>query len=177
MFNWLKQKQADKQVAERWRDAVTAEAREPEAYLKGWVTDTIYGRFNMVALVATLAMRRMRSLGGDGRALSKAFSELLFSDFDHALRENGVGDASIARRIRKMGEEFFGLAKAVDQALDQGGPKQALTEVIQRNIQRDEDKAKALAIYLLELNVDVEDLSDAKVQSGPDQLRRADLQS
>ena len=170
MFNWLKQKQADKAVVKRWRDAVTAEARKPEPYLKGWVTDTIYGRFNMVTLVATLAMRRMRGLGGEGRVLSKAFSELLFSDFDHALRENGVGDSSIARRIRKMGEEFFGLAKAVDEALDAGGAKQALSEVLQRNVQRDAEKAEALAAYLIDLNVDIEDLSDAKVSAGPDSL-------
>ncbi len=170
MFNWLKQKQADKAVAKRWRDAVTAVARKPEPYLKGWVTDTIYGRFNMVTLVATLAMRRMRALGGEGQALSKAFSELLFSDFDHALRENGVGDSSIARRIRKMGEEFFGLAKVVDEALDAGGAKQALSEALQRNVQRDAEKADELAAYLIDLNVDIEDLSDAKVIAGPDSL-------
>ncbi|NQY15289.1 MAG: ubiquinol-cytochrome C chaperone [Henriciella sp.] len=170
MFNWFKPKAADKDVAKRWRDAVTGAARNPEPFLREWVTDTVYGRFNMVALVATLAMRRMRALGGEGRALSSALSELLFSDFDHSLRENGVGDSSIARRIRKMGEEFFGLAKAVDEALDAGGPKQALTEVLQRNVQKDAEKAQALAVYLIDLNVTVEDLSDAQVLAGPDAL-------
>ena len=93
MFGWLKKSSIDKDAARRWRDAVTAEARLPEPFLKGWVPDTIYGRFNMVTLVATFAMRRLRDCGADGRALSKAFGDLLFSDFDHALRENGVGDA------------------------------------------------------------------------------------
>ena len=171
MFNWFRRNPVDKAVAERWRDAVTATARVPEPFLRGWVTDTVYGRFNMVALVATLAMRRMRDLGGEGRALSNAFSELLFSDFDHALRENGVGDSSIARRIRKMGEEFFGLAKAVDEALETTSPKQSLSEVIQRNVQRDAEKAEALAAYLIDLNVDVEDLSEAQVRAGPDAIR------
>lgn len=170
MFNWFNRKTVAKDVVRRWRDAVTGQARVPEPFLKGWVTDTVYGRFNMVTLVATLAMRRMRELDGDGRALSKAFSELLFSDFDHALRENGVGDSSIARRIRKMGEEFFGLAKAIDAALDAGGAKKELTAVLQRNVQADEEKAKGLALYLLELNVQVEDLSDAQVRAGPDAL-------
>jgi len=170
MFNWFNRKTVDKDVARRWRDAVTAQARVPEPFLKEWVTDTIYGRFNMVTLVATLAMRRMRALGGDGKALSEAFTELLFSDFDHALRENGVGDSSIARRIRKMGEEFFGLAKAVDEALDAGGAKKELIAVLQRNVQSDEEKAKSLALYLLDLNVQVEDLSGVQVRAGPDAL-------
>jgi len=170
MFNWFNRNKVDKEVAQRWRDAVTAQSRVPEPFLKGWVTDTVYGRFNMVTLVATLAMRRMRQLGGEGKVLSEAFTEILFSDFDHALRENGVGDSSIARRIRKMGEEFFGLAKAVDQALDSGSPKQELAAVLQRNVQPDEEKAKSLALYLLDLNVQVEDLSDAQVRAGPDEL-------
>jgi len=170
MFNWFNRKAVDKGVAQRWRDAVTAQARVPEPFLKGWVTDTVYGRFNMVTLVATLAMRRMRDLGGDGKMLSEKFTELLFSDFDYALRENGVGDSSIARRIRKMGEEFFGLAKVVDEALDAGGAKKELIAVLQRNVQSDEEKAKSLALYLLELNVRVEDLSDAQVRAGPDAL-------
>ena len=170
MFGWLKKKQIDPAVARRWRDAVTERARRPEPFLKGWVPDTIYGRFNMVTLVATLAMRRMRQDGGEGQALAKSFAELLFSDFDHALRENGVGDSSIARRIRKMGEEFYGLAKAVDSALEGGGPKQALTEVLQRNVQADAEKAGELAHYLIDLNVDIEDLSDDRVSDGPDAL-------
>ncbi len=170
MFKWFNRKSVDQEAVRRWRDAVTAQARVPEPFLKGWVRDTVYGRFNMVTLVATLAMRRMRELDGEGRVLSKEFSELLFSDFDHALRENGVGDSSIARRFRKMGEEFFGLAKAIDEALDAGGAKKELTAVLQRNVQSDQEKAKGLALYLWDLNVQVEELSDEQVRAGPDAL-------
>jgi cytochrome b pre-mRNA-processing protein 3 len=170
MFDWLKRDTVDKEAARRWRDAVTAEARSPEPYLKGWVSDTIYGRFNMVALVATLAMRRLRAEGREGQKLSKAFSELLFSDFDHALRENGVGDASIARRIRKMGEEFYGLAKAVDAALEVGGPKNAVAEVLKRNIQPDQDKALHLADHIIKLSERVDQLPETDILSGPDAL-------
>jgi len=170
MFGWLKSKKTDSDAVKRWRDAVTQMAREPEPYLRGWVPDTIYGRFHMVALVATLAMRRFRELGSNGKAFSKAFSELLFSDFDHSLREHGVGDSSIARRIRKMGEEFFGLASAVDEALEQGGPDKHLAQVIRRNIQSDAEKALELANYVLELNTRVERVPDELISIGPDEL-------
>ena len=95
---------------------------------------------------------------------------MLFSDFDHALRENGVGDASIARRIRKMGEEFYGLAKAIDEALDAGAPQKEIAAVLQRNVQPDHDKAMALADYLLPLSEQVDDLSDATALAGPDEI-------
>ncbi len=170
MFGLFKREAVDKEAARRWRDAVTSEARLPEPYLKGWVTDTIYGRFNMVALVATLAMRRLRAEGREGQALSKAFAELLFSDFDHALRENGVGDSSIARRIRKMGEEFYGLASAIDAALELGGPQQEVAKVIQRNVQRDEAKALELADHLLAVSERVERLPREAVMNGPEAI-------
>lgn len=167
MFGLFKRDKIDKDAARRWRDAVTAEARAPEPFLKGWVTDTIYGRFNMVTLVATLVLRRLRIEGSEGRALSKAFSELLFSDFDHALRENGVGDSSIARRIRKMGEEFYGLASAIDGALELGGPQKELAKVLQRNVQPNEEKALELATHLIALSERVDRMPDEEVLTGP----------
>ncbi|MEL7042431.1 MAG: ubiquinol-cytochrome C chaperone family protein [Pseudomonadota bacterium] len=173
MIKLFNRKQANKAAVKRWRDAITAQARLPEPFLKGWVTDTVYGRFNMVALVAALAMRRLRDFGQEGRTLSQAISEMLFSDFDHALRENGVGDSSIARRIRKMGEEFFGLVKAIDEALGATPAKPALIAVLQRNVQPDEADATALAAYMLDLNVDIEDLSEGEVQAGPERLSKS----
>lgn len=170
MFGWLKKSSVDKEAARRWRDAVTAEARLPEPYLKGWVPDTIYGRFNMVTLVATFAMRRLRDCGADGRALSKAFAELLFSDFDHALRENGVGDASIARRIRKMGEEFYGLAKAMDEALEADAPQKEIAAVLQRNVQPNFESAMALADHLIPISERVDALSDDTAIAGPEAI-------
>ena len=170
MFGWFKKANADAGAVRKWRDATTRIAREPEPYLRGWTPDTIYGRFHMVSLVATLVMRRFRDAGREGQALSKAYAELLFSDFDHSLREHGVGDSSIARRIRKMGEEFYGLAKAVDEALEQGGPDKHLSEVIQRNIQHDPEKALELAKYVLDLNERVERIPAELIPVGPKEI-------
>lgn len=170
MFGWLNRKSVDPAVVQRWRDSITTAARNPEPYLREWVPDTIYGRFNMVALVSTLAMRRLRDCGSDGRTITKKLTDRLFSDFDHSLREHGVGDASIARRIRKMGEEFFGLAKAVDAALEQGGPHKALAAVIQKNIQPDAEKAGELSEFIIVLNEQVERLSQTDLLAGPESL-------
>lgn len=170
MFGWLNRKAVDPAIVQKWRDAITTAARVPEPYLREWVPDTIYGRFNMVALVSTLALRRLRACGSGGRAIARKLTDRLFSDFDHSLREHGVGDASIARRIRKMGEEFFGLAKAVDGALEQGGPHKALAAVIQKNIQPDADKAADLAEFVIVLNEQVERLADEDLLSGPESL-------
>lgn len=168
MFGWFKRSKSDPEAARRWRDAVTSAARSPEPYLKEWVPDTIYGRFHMVALVATPALRRLKACGAPGKAISADFADLLFSDFDHALREHGVGDSSIARRIRKMGEEFYGLAGALHKAMDEGGGDKALADVVQRHVQKDPDKALELARFVQEVDIRLERLSDEDAIQGPE---------
>jgi cytochrome b pre-mRNA-processing protein 3 len=41
--------------------------------------------------------------------------------FDEALRDIGTGDLSVGKKIRKMGEAFYGRAKAYDEALADDG--------------------------------------------------------
>lgn len=106
--------------------AVLAGARRPSFYRAGVATDDFDGRFDMAALHAVLVLRRLRTCGQDGRAAAEALQRAVFSGFDHALREEGVGDARIAKRMRALGERFYGLARAIDAALENGDLKTAL---------------------------------------------------
>ena len=101
-------------------DAAIAKAREPDLYLAGHAPDTFEGRFGITALHGALLMRRLKGLGPDGLILAEKLADALFDRFDYALREEGVGDATIARKARKLGEEFYGLAKALDGVLASG---------------------------------------------------------
>ncbi|MEL7231876.1 MAG: ubiquinol-cytochrome C chaperone family protein, partial [Pseudomonadota bacterium] len=100
--------------ARGWYDAIMAKARDPRPFQIGAVDDTLEGRFAMVSLVSTLVLRALRDVGPEGRELADGVYREVFSGFDYGLREEGVGDSSIARKIRKMGEEFFGLARSLD---------------------------------------------------------------
>ena len=102
----------------------------------------------------------------DGRLLADRVYRALFSSFDHALREEGVGDSSIARKMRKMGEEFFGLARAMDEAIESEAAEDMLTHVLKRKIQSDEAKARALAHFVLETDRAMSALSDTQARSG-----------
>lgn len=108
-------------------------ARRSEFFEAGMAPDTREGRFGIVTLHAALIMRRLRDCGAEGRALSDCLYKQLFSSFDYALREEGVGDSSIARKIRGMGEEFFGLARALDQALGSNADDAAIADILSRN--------------------------------------------
>ena len=81
--------------------------------------------------------------------MADALYEELFAGFDHALRETGVGDASIARKVRKLGESFVGFARALDDALRKDEAEDAVAGVIERNIETPETGAQALALIAI----------------------------
>lgn len=114
-------------------DCVMSAALDPALYQLGLAEDTFDGRFAMVTIHAALVMRRLRECGEEGRALADALYKKVFSGFDYALREKGTGDATIAKKVRRLGESFFGLARALDAALSNSATSGTLETVLERN--------------------------------------------
>ncbi len=117
-------------------NVLVAQSRQPGFYLAGGVPDTLDGRFDMIVVHAFLVMRRLRDGGAAGESLSQTLFDEMFSDMDRSLREMGVGDMGIGRRVRAMGKAFLGRVKAYEDAVDQGG--EALEEALARNLYRAE---------------------------------------
>jgi cytochrome b pre-mRNA-processing protein 3 len=61
--------------------------------------------------------------------------DAMFTDMDMSLREMGVGDLSVGRRVRAMWEAFNGRALAYEAALAAGDPA-ALESALVRNVWR-----------------------------------------
>jgi len=110
----------------------TAErARAAELYEACGIPDTLDGRFDALALHAALVIDRLRH-EPDGEALSQAFFDAMFRHLDLTLREIGVQDLGVGRRIKIMAEGFHGRALAYRAALAGEGPA-PLAEVLRRN--------------------------------------------
>ncbi|WP_338662972.1 ubiquinol-cytochrome C chaperone family protein [Pararoseomonas sp. SCSIO 73927] len=113
--------------------AVTA-ARGPALFGEEGVPDTLEGRFDLVALHAALLVRRLRrDPDPRGAALAQAVFDAMFADMDLNLREMGVGDMSIGKRVRTMWEAFHGRALAYEAALETGDAA-ALEGALARNV-------------------------------------------
>lgn len=166
MFGWFRKDKAAQKSAADWYVAIMAKSREPEPYLSGWIEDTLEGRFQMVTMVSTLVMRRLRDFGDEGRTLADGIYKNVFSGVDHALREEGVGDSSIARKVRKMGEEFFGLARAMDATFESSETSVQMTETLKRNVQSDADKAAQLADWVIALDAELQEFARDAALSG-----------
>jgi cytochrome b pre-mRNA-processing protein 3 len=111
--------------------ARTAEnARKPELFEGCGIPDTLDGRFDALALHAALMIDRLRR-EPDGEPLAQAFFDAMFRHLDLTLREIGVQDLGVGRRIKIMAEGLHGRALAYRAALA-GGPL-SLAETLRRN--------------------------------------------
>jgi len=112
---------------------IVAQARHPQFYETHAVPDTLDGRFDMIVLHAFLVMHRLKGQGEAAEALSQEIFDEMFLEMDRALREMGVGDLSVPKRIKKMAKAFYGRAEAYEAALGEKGDD-ALKQALARNI-------------------------------------------
>ena len=131
--------------------ALVRQAREPAFYSACGVPDSLEGRFDMIVLHAFLVMRRLGAEGAPGAALAQALFDVMFSDVDQNLRELGVGDLAVGRRVKAMARGFYGRVKAYDEGLSQTDDA-ALIAALRRNLYATVDvephRVAAMAGYL-----------------------------
>jgi len=109
----------------------TAEqARAAELFEECGIPDTLDGRFDSLALHAALMIDRLRR-EPDGEGVAQAFFDAMFRHLDLTLREIGVQDLGVGRRIKIMAEGLHGRALAYREALNDGPTR--LSEVLRRN--------------------------------------------
>jgi cytochrome b pre-mRNA-processing protein 3 len=113
--------------------AAVNQARHPDHYARIGVPDTLEGRYDMIILHVWMVMRRLGHVGGArAEAVSRAMVELMFADMDRNLREMGVTDLRVGKRVLNMAEAFYGRAAAYDRALVEG--TDALADALERNV-------------------------------------------
>ena len=143
-----------------------AVAREPAFFRDHGVADNVDGRFDALALVVALVMRRLKSCGDEGAALSQQLFDAMFSDMDLSLREMGAGDIGVSKRVRVMAEAFMGRLDAYATALDDKD-RDALAAAIGRNLLRGEAPADTqLVDFVLSLETRLSTLDDETLLAG-----------
>lgn len=121
-------------LSESWA-SIAALAREPRWYRQHGVPDTLDGRFDMVALVASLFMIRMEEAGLTRETVT--LTERFVDDMESSLREIGVGDMVVGKHVGNMVGALGGRIGAYREALKGPDPRGALAVALSRNIWRD----------------------------------------
>lgn len=148
-------------------ERVATSSRHPDLYLKLGIPDTVEGRFESLSLHVVLVLRTLRSRPSPADEVAADLADALFRDLDASLREMGVGDTAVPKRMKKLAEAFYGRARAYDAPLD-ARDEAALAAALGRNVQGSEAPAPALARYALVTDgaLRAQDL-DALLQAGP----------
>src|SRR5262245_53540287 len=90
---------------------IVAQAREPLFYRYLGVPDTVNGRFDLLLLHLWMMLRHLRPMPG-GTERSQALFDRFCEDMDANLREMGIGDLAVPKKMQAFGEAFYGRAAA-----------------------------------------------------------------
>jgi cytochrome b pre-mRNA-processing protein 3 len=165
VLGFLRRRRHERAGHELYCIAVAA-ARQEWFYRALTVPDTLDGRFDLVGLHAWLLIRRLTALPSPGPQVAQAVFDAMFADMDINLREMGVSDLTVGRRVRAMWEAFHGRATAYEAAL---GDPAALAAALARNVWRDAappGAAERLAAHVRDQAAAVEALAPAALLSG-----------
>lgn len=114
-------------------DCVVAVARSEALYGPDRAPDTLQGRLELLTVHAALCFLRLRA-EPDARALAQSFADILFRALDAGLREAGVGDLTVPKKMRGIAKRFYGRLEAYAAALKPDAPPEALEAALARII-------------------------------------------
>lgn len=154
---------------------IVAASRAAPLYASAGIPDTVMGRFESLVLHMSLVLRRLGQLPPPADSLAQELVDRFFADLDQALREIGVGDVSVPKKVKKLGQAFYGRLSAYDSALAEGAGAQDLESALARNVLEKPDQpglAAVLAAHVRSANRELEnasfeDLLDGRTFSSP----------
>ena len=149
IFNLFRKPAVAPDLVDQAYASIVAQSRQVKFYADWGVPDTVTGRFDMISLHLALLLHRLKH-EESARAFTQAVVELFFKDMDRSLREMGVSDLGVPKKIQKMGNLFFGLLAAMNEAMDRNDGD-ALAGVLARNVfdGQDAQQLRALADYVV----------------------------
>ncbi|MCO6387922.1 MAG: ubiquinol-cytochrome C chaperone family protein [Aliihoeflea sp.] len=138
-------------IVDRIYGQIVAAARQPVFYAEWNVPDTPLGRYEMMALHMFLFLHRTRREDGAIQDVAQDVTDEFFKDVDHSLRELGIGDVGVPKRMKKLAKMFYGRADSYGKAVE-AEDREALAQALYRNVfpgGTNWHEAQAMADYVL----------------------------
>ncbi|MCJ8519260.1 cytochrome b pre-mRNA-processing protein 3 [Pseudorhizobium tarimense] len=133
IFGLFRKKRRNQPIVNRQYASLTSAARNPVFYSDLGVPDTVMGRFEMLSIVMILFFRRTARSGVSGQELAQEIVDAFFQDIDHSIRELGIGDQGVPKRMKKLAGMFYGRLESYAAALD-AKDRDGLAQALARNI-------------------------------------------
>jgi cytochrome b pre-mRNA-processing protein 3 len=154
-------------AAERLYLTAVEAARRPDFYADLGVPDTVEGRFDMVTIHVYLLLERLKADGAAAKDFAQTVFDTMFQNMDDSLREMGVGDLRVGKKVRELAEMFYGRVGAYETAFAAAEPE-ALTAAVGRNVlgSATAPGAPALADYMRKVKAHLAALPSAELAQG-----------
>ncbi|MCV3765351.1 ubiquinol-cytochrome C chaperone family protein [Rhizobium sp. TRM95796] len=133
IFSLFRKNNPERDAAFRQYALLTDAGRRPDFYLQGNAPDTVIGRFEVISLLMILYFRRTAEIGGKAKDIAQYVADAFFEDLDHSMRELGVGDHGVPKRLKKLAQMFYGRVDSYGAALD-AGDASTLEAALKRNL-------------------------------------------
>lgn len=144
--------------------AIMAEGLNPRLYADFGVPDTFEGRFEAVTLAASVVLHRLKSDPAPAAEAAQELVDRLFDGFDSAMREVGISDVGVPKRMKKFGQAFYGRLAAYSAAFEAGA--EALGAAMQKNLLEGALPSPALLAHIARYRHSVLSASLADVLAG-----------
>jgi cytochrome b pre-mRNA-processing protein 3 len=168
IFGLFKKKKQNRVIVERQYATLTSAARVPFFYSDLGVPDTVMGRYEMLSIVMILFFRRTAKSGTSGQELAQEIVDAFFQDLDHSIRELGIGDQGVPKRMKKLAGMFYGRLETYARALD-AHRESELAESLARNIYPDAQARvdmTQLAVWMIEAERRLAEISEDEISRG-----------
>ena len=169
IWTLFKRKKANRALVEAQYARLTQAARSPVFYSEMGAPDTVIGRFEMITIHLVLYLRRTANAGPAVKGIAQDIVDAFFEDVDHSIRELGVGDMGVPKRMKKFARMFYGRVKSYGQALDDHDGA-ALAEALRRNIHPDDpgvaEPMRALSDWMMLAAKQLEETPEETLATG-----------
>ncbi len=134
MLTWLKSRAEDRRTAIDLYGAIVAQARASELFARLGVEDTPEGRTAVIIAVMSPVLERLAADGAGAGRLARYVTETFVTDVDDSLREMGVGDMGVPRKVKRAAQALGERALAYRAAMRSAEPQAALARELAASV-------------------------------------------
>ena len=147
--HWFSRSSPPARPAAQLYASLVSQARQPAFYARLGAPDTLEGRFEVYALHLALLVLRLRQEGDAGEAVSQELFDRFLRGLDDGLREAGVGDTGVPKRMKTLGQALYGRLHGYAEAFEALPDEAALQALLARTLLPEgEGDAPGLAVYV-----------------------------
>lgn len=168
MLDWLRQRSLTAGIGRKLYNSIVAQSRAEVFYRELGVPDTVEGRFELIVLHLHLVLERLRREGTAGKRVARALIEAFVTDMDDSMREFGIGDMGVPRRVKRAAAAVY--ERSAAYAAAQNGAPDALAQTLFEHIYfgncSDSRLPEQLAAYVQNTGAELERVGSKSLLNG-----------